>query len=131
MGLFFPALVRLQRQRGLLVCALQGVEALLLAGIVFVPFPLAMLFVISSGLLNGIALILFLSLIQARVERKMLGRMMSFLLLASFGLLPLSQAATGIVAQQAGIHVLFVSAGGVLLLGALIGLLVPSFRNLE
>lgn len=49
-----------------------------------------MLCLAGVGLLNGMLFVLFLSLIQANVSKDMLGRMMSFVMLASVGLVPLS-----------------------------------------
>ena len=84
-----------------------------------------------SGLLNGYISILFLTLIQVNVRKMMLGRVMGFFMLASFGLVPLSYIATGIVAQQFGIQVAFLCAGGLMLCGVLLGLSISSLRRLN
>ncbi|QBD74502.1 MFS transporter [Ktedonosporobacter rubrisoli] len=130
-GMFLPSIIHPTRRRGLLMIGLQAVQFLLLIGIVFAPFPLALVLVFTHALTNGMISILFLSLIQAKVASNMLGRIMSFSFLASYGIVPLSQTATGIIAQQVGLYTLFLLASGIMLLGALWGLLVPAFRTLE
>ena len=130
-GILLPAVRSPHHHRGRFFCLVQLLEAPLLAGIAFVPLPLAMLCLVGVGLLNGFLVVLFLSLLQANIAKEMLGRMMSFWMLAGMGFVPLSQYASGLVANFAGIQALFTAAGVLTMLGAILGLMVPSLRHLD
>jgi predicted MFS family arabinose efflux permease len=130
-GILLPAVRSPRHHRGRFFCLVQLLEAPLLAGIGFVPVPLAMLCLVGVGLLNGFLVVLLLSLLQANIAKEMLGRMMSFWMLAGMGFVPLSQYASGLVANFAGIQILFTAAGVLTMLGAILGLMVPSLRHLD
>jgi MFS family permease len=119
------------RARGRFFCLVQMLEAPLLAGVAFAPLPLTMICLAGVGLLNGMLLVLFLSLIQANVSKEMLGRVMSFVLLASVGLAPLSLYGAGAIAGAWGTQTLFLVAGALTLASAATGLCVSSLRNLD
>jgi len=129
-GTLLPTLYPQQVKRGVLVVTIQVIEVPILAAIAFVPLPIAACCLAALGLLNGSISILFLTLIQVHVRKIMLGRVMGFFMLASFGFVPLSYLATGIVVQQIGIQVAFLCAGGLMLCGALLGLSISSLRRL-
>jgi hypothetical protein len=76
-------------------------------------------------------LVLFLSLIQANVSKEMLGRVMSFVMLASVGLAPLSLYGAGVIAGAWGTQTLFLVAGALTLASAATGLCVSSLRHLD
>ncbi len=130
-GTLLPAFYPPQKRRGLLACAIQVVEVPILMIVPFVSFPIAACCLLLLGLLNGYVSILFLTVMQMHVRKTMLGRMMGFFILASFGFIPISYTVTGILAQQAGIQVVFLCAGGLTLVGALLGLSVASLRRLD
>ena len=109
----------------------QFVEAPLIAAIAIAPLPLAALCIAASGLLNGVLIILAVSLIQVNVSHSMLGRVMSFWMLASYGLMPLSQLGTGLLTSAIGPQLLFVVADSVTLLGAALAICVPALRHLN
>jgi MFS family permease len=67
------------------------------------------------GLGNGYVTIILLTWIQTRTPKKMLGRIMSFLMLSSAGLVPLSEALSGAVGSLS-LKLLFLTAGGFILL---------------
>lgn len=69
------------------------------------------------GLGNGYLSILLFTWLQTRTPKQMLGRVMSVLLLANFGLAPLSQAIAGAVGRW-DLDALFVVAGGLTILTA-------------
>lgn len=119
------------RRRGRAFCLLQLAQAPLLAGLAWAPLPAAAACLAAVGLLNGFANVLYLALIQGRVAPALLGRVMSLVALAGFGLVPLSQLACGAVAQLIGPRPLFLGAGALLLAGALAGLLSPALRAAE
>jgi MFS family permease len=109
-GLALAATQR-QRRRGLTLVAcstIVGLSTISISIIHVLPGLLLCLFVIgaSAGFLN----VQLLAWFQQRVEGKMLGRVMSVLLFASLGLMPLSLAAAG-VAIQWSLHGMFAGAG--------------------
>jgi MFS transporter, DHA3 family, tetracycline resistance protein len=106
-------------------------EAPLLVGVAFTPLPFAMVCLAGVGLLNGMLLVLFLSLIQANVSKEMLGRVMSFVMLASVGFVPLSLYGSGAIASAWGTQAVFLVAGGLTLVSAATGFCVRSLRNLD
>ena len=83
------------------------------------------------GLANGYVVILFITWLQERTPEILLGRMMSLLMFASAGLIPLSTAVTGALIEI-DMTATFVGAGGlmtVLVLSA--GLFNPILRQME
>jgi MFS transporter, DHA3 family, tetracycline resistance protein len=120
----------LQRRRGVAFCLLQFAQAPLVVGLAFGSLPVAIALLVTMGTLNGIATVLYLALVQARVAPEMLGRVMSFVALGAFGLAPLSQLAAGLVAAAAGPATLFTAAGLLMGAAALGGLLSPALRGL-
>jgi DHA3 family tetracycline resistance protein-like MFS transporter len=131
LGLILSGVYRPTRARGRFFCLVQMLEAPLLAGVAFAPLPLTMACLAGVGLLNGMLLVLFLSLIQANVSKEMLGRVMSFVMLASVGLTPLSLYGSGAIAGAWGTQTLFLGAGALTLVSAAAGLGVTWLRNLD
>jgi MFS family permease len=131
LGFMLSSVYSPTKARGRFFCLVQMLEAPLLVGIAFTPLPLTMLCLAGVGLLNGMLLVLFLSLIQANVSKEMLGRVMSFVMLASVGFVPLSLYTAGAIAGAWGIQTLFLAAGGLTLASAATGFCVRSLRNLE
>jgi hypothetical protein len=84
---------------------------------------------LGMGLANGYASILFITWLQVRTPREMLGRMMSLLMFASVGLMPLAAAVAGalIGVSMTG---LFVGAGLLVIAAALWGLRSPALRSM-
>ena len=74
----------------------------------------AMLDMVVLGVLNGYLSILLITGLQRSTPREMLGRLMSMVLLANLGLIPLSQAIAGAMMRW-NIPALFWAAGGMLL----------------
>ncbi len=66
------------------------------------------------GLGNGYITIILFTWIQTRTPKTMLGRIMSLLMLASAGLVPVSQAISGAVGSW-NLTLLFISAGGMIM----------------
>lgn len=130
-GIILPSVYSPTHARGRFFCLVQILEAPLLAGIAFAPLPFAMFCLAGVGLLNGMLIVLFLSLIQANVAKEMLGRVMSFYMLASVGFVPLSQYGSGVIATVWGSQILFIAAGTLTLGSAVAGLLVSSLRHLD
>jgi MFS family permease len=78
----------------------------------------AMIDMLLLGILNGYLAIMLITALQRRTQREMLGRLMSMVLLANLGLMPLSQAIAGAVLLW-NVPVLFLTAGGLLALCAI------------
>jgi MFS family permease len=93
--------------------ALFGVGMAALAWIDITWLAMADLFVL--GVLNGYISILLITGLQRNTPKEMMGRLMSMVLLANMGLMPLSQVIAGIVLRW-NVLALFLSAGGLLLI---------------
>ena len=92
--------------------------------------PLAALVTLVMGVANGYVVIIFITWLQTRTQEDMLGRMMSLLMFASAGLLPLSSLLTGALI---GLNVvgLFVVSGSLMTLLVLLMLRNPAIRSME
>lgn len=77
------------------------------------------------GLGNGYVTIILFTWVQTRTPKSMLGRMMSLFALSSAGLVPISQAISGTLSSW-NLTLLFVSAGGLILLMAIWTALQPA-----
>lgn len=86
------------------------------------------MFLLGTG--NGYFVITTITLLQSITPKAMLGRLMSLLLFASVGLLPLSQLASGAISRWS-LTALFVGAGLLMLLVAAWTGLQPSFTQAE
>jgi hypothetical protein len=82
------------------------------------------------GIGNGYIGLIIFSWIQQRTPREMLGRMMSMMMLAGMGLVPISQALAGAITRWS-LTALFVTAGGLILLTALWSFLRPELHSLS
>lgn len=72
-------------------------------------------FMLLLGLGNGYVTIILFTSIQTRAPKTMLGRIMSLLMLSSSGLVPISQALSGLMITW-NLSLLFVLAGGLIVL---------------
>jgi len=88
------------------------------------------LLMLILGLGNGYIVIVLFTWIQQRTPREMLGRIMSMLMLASMGLVPLSQALSGAVSRW-NLTGLFTLSGGLILLTALWSAFQPALHSLS
>lgn len=82
------------------------------------------------GLGNGYIVIIVFTWIQQRTPREMLGRIMGILMLASMGLVPLSQTISGFISRW-NLTGMFVISGGLTLLVALWATFQPALRGLS
>jgi MFS family permease len=81
------------------------------------------------GVANGYVVIQFITWLQKRIPPDLLGRMMSLLMFAMVGLNPISAALAGVLVKL-NTTLLFVSAGGILVLIVLIFLFNPAIRSM-
>lgn len=89
------------------------------------------LLTVLLGLGNGYVVILFITWLQERTPEVLLGRMMSLLMFASAGLIPLSTAVTGALIEI-NITATFVASGGLMTtLVLLAAILYPRLRHMD
>jgi predicted MFS family arabinose efflux permease len=82
------------------------------------------------GLVNAMSNVLLITLIQQKLPRALIGRIMGAFMFANFGLYPISVAVGGVVVDQLGPAILFPITGGILFLAILYGLFQPELRNM-
>ena len=99
-GTLLPAIFKYRKRRGitmLLVTTNLGI-GMAVIGFLHHLLPIAcILFLVGLG--NGFSNVNLITWFQARVDRALLGRVMSVLMFSAFGLLPVSYAVAGAVAQ--------------------------------
>jgi MFS family permease len=83
----------------------------------------------TAGIASGVVNTYGISWLQRRTERSMQGRVMSLVMLASIGLVPIGYAAAGVLAQ-ASPTLLFVIAGGLMVIAASSAALSRTVRSL-
>lgn len=83
-----------------------------------------------SGLLNGLINVMYFSVVQEFFPRHLMGRIWGVISLATFGLYPVSVAVGGIITQRSGPQEVFVAAGVLLIVAALVGLASREMRDL-
>jgi MFS family permease len=88
----------------------------------------AMMFLLGLG--NGFTVIVIFTWIQQRTPKEMLGRMMSIVMLASMGLVPLSQVLSGMVSRW-NLTGLFALGGSLILLTTLWAAFQPALKSLS
>jgi predicted MFS family arabinose efflux permease len=110
-------------------CLLNLPQGLLLLAAATTPLPVAVGALGLLGALSGIAVVVYLSLIQRNVPDALMGRVMSLVGLFSFALVPLSQAVSGLVADRVGAFGLFAAAATVMTLASLAGLASRPLRH--
>lgn len=95
----------------------------------FIPFTwLDFILLLLVGLGNGYIGIILITWMQTRAPEEMLGRVMSILMFSSTGLVPVSQAVSGMLIKW-NLDVLLVTAGALVLLVTVWMSLQPSFKT--
>jgi MFS family permease len=122
---------RQQRKRGRLLLVVCVVVAICTASIgllsqLWLLLPILFVMSLSAGFLN----VHLLAWFQQRVDRAMLGRVMSVLMFASLGLMPLSLAAAG-VAVQWNLPGMFAGAGALVLVVTCIAAFQRPVREID
>lgn len=130
-GMFLAGARPPRKRRGVVFCVLQLCQGPLVASLACAPLATAGVALAAVGLLNGVAIVVYLSLVQSRVASEMMGRVMSFVMFGALGLVPLSQLIAGIAAEREGLAVLFVAAGTLMIAAATAGLLSPPLRRID
>ena len=120
------------RRRGLVGIILIGAVGALLAAVSLAQMVwqrAALLF--GSGALLAWIGITYMTMIQQRAERAYMGRVMGMLMFGIYGLYPLSYGLAGWISQAAGVRLLFILGGALILASALLGVTVKELRALD
>ncbi len=130
-GVILGGRVRQPRRRGLQFIVMSLLAGLELIGIGLAPKAgvIAVLLALM-GLGVGFVNVQFSAWIQLRVERALLGRVMSVLMFAAVGLSPVSYAASGFLAQWS-LPALFIGAGTLLTVASVLGLTGKAARHVD
>jgi MFS family permease len=130
-GMLLAGLFQPKRRRGYFFLSFIFIES---AGIVAMPFcdqlwVLAILMVLI-GICGGIANVSMMAWIQGRVDPSLMGRVMSVIMFAAVGLMPVSLAFAGLVAERHA-TAMFTVAGILMMLTALVAGLSPATRHID
>jgi MFS family permease len=95
--------------------------------------PIALAIIGPMGVLVGLTNVQYISWLQRRVAEELRGRVMSLSMLASVGLVPVSLAAAGALADVGAATLMYAVAGGIVLAAALAGIVwgVPAHMDQE
>ena len=116
----------------------QGIFAMLVALVQAATFAIipfaggligATITMVVCGVCNSITNVIFMTVMQQRLPRHLLGRIMGVLMLATFGAFPLSVAVAGIVVNRFGPAILFPVSGAALFAAILFGLSQRELRE--
>jgi MFS family permease len=129
-GMIGTGVFGIERRRGMMLIIIVTIVGSCVVGIGLFPnFPTVCVLLGVIGIAGGYVNVMVTTWLQTRTAQAMMGRVMSLMSLSSVGLAPLSLAASGILAQHS-VSVLFVCAGGLMLLTGLGAGLSRSVRTL-
>jgi MFS family permease len=124
---FLPHLPRL----GILMLSLASIQGFGLFLLSFIPnILLASVTIAVLGLCSGCFTVVGITWIQKRTPPEMLGRVMSLGMLSSFGIAPFSYALAGVLANL-NLTILFIAAGGIMLIMTALLTANPSVRTIN
>lgn len=130
-GMVLGGMVKKPRKQGLQFIGLGVLCGLELMGIgAYQKFGVIAALLAVMGLGAGFVNIQFTTWIQLRVDRAMLGRVMSVLMFAAIGLIPVSYAISGVVAQWS-LAWLFVGGGAILVITSTAAIGAKAARELD
>jgi MFS family permease len=119
------------KHRGLLLLGTSGVLGVAMAGVGFLPGFWSMAAVLAvMGCFSGFINVQIQAWLLQRVDRAVLGRVSSVLMLSAFGLMPLSMAAAGVAVEWSA-RWMFLIAGAAVALVAALGVLQRPVREIE
>ena len=130
-GLFLSAWYPIRTRRGSLCILFHGAEAIFMMMVAFVPLPLNALCMTAWSTLNGILVVVTLSLLQQHTPTPFLGRIMAFWALSSIWMLPIAQLSGGLIVGVIGAKGLFVLPGILVLVSSVLGWSIPQLRHLN
>ena len=129
-GMLLAGVIRMKR-RGLAMVTATGVLGLITSIVGFIPglVPVAALLAVM-GCLSGFTNVQIQAWFQQRVARTILGRVASLMMLAAYGLMPLSMAGAG-VAVSWSVQGMFLIAGAAVATVSLFGAMQKDVRAIE
>jgi MFS family permease len=130
-GIVLGGMVKRPRKRGLQFIVMSLLAGLEMIGIGLVPKLVAIATLLAlMGLGVGFVNVQFSAWMQMRVERAVLGRVMSVLMVSAVGLVPVSYAISGVLAQWS-LTGLFIAAGAVLAAASVVALSGKAAREID
>jgi Major Facilitator Superfamily len=119
------------RRRGLIELGLTGLLGIIVGAIAFVPnLAAAVTLAISIGATSSFLGVITISWLQERTEPALIGRVMSFAMFSAVALDPISFALAGILVGL-NLTAMFLAAGALLLLTAVLGALSRTMREVD
>jgi MFS family permease len=131
LGSLLPAVLKFRYPRGLIVLGFSAVIGAEMIAMVLVHglIPIMVLLAIL-GFGSGLTAVCFQSWLQARIDRNFLGRVMSIFMFATFGLLPISYAVAGALAQ-AKLSLMFMGSGAMVLAATIVAAVNKQIRAID
>jgi MFS family permease len=119
------------RRRGLIELGLTGMLGIIVGAIAFVPnLAAAVALAIAIGATSSFLGVVTVSWLQERTEPALIGRVMSFAMFSAVALDPISFALAGILVGL-NLAAMFLAAGALLLLTAVLGALSRTMREVD
>ncbi len=123
--------VRRFRRRGLIELGLTGLLGIIVGAIAFVPNLMAAIALATAiGATGSFLGVITISWLQERTEPGLLGRVMSFAMFSAVALDPISFALAGVLVEL-DLTAMFLAAGALLLLTAVLGALSRTMREVD
>ena len=123
--------VRRFRRRGLIELGLTGLLGVIVGAIAFVPNLVAAIALATAiGATASFLGVITISWLQERTEPALLGRVMSFAMFSAVALDPISFALAGVLVEL-DLTAMFLAAGALLLLTAVLGALSRTMREVD
>lgn len=131
LGSLLPAVMKFHYRRGLILLSFGAVIGVEMIAMVLVHgfIPIMVLLAIL-GFGSGLTAVCFQSWLQARIDRNFLGRVMSIFMFATFGLLPISYAVAGALAQ-AKLSLMFMGSGVLVLAATVVAAVNKQIRAID
>jgi MFS family permease len=129
-GVLAAAVIK-TKNLGITILSLIGIAGALMVGIGFAPTLLATAAIgVVMGVLVGYVNILMTAWLQKRIDQSVMGRVMSLVMLSSFGLTPIGSAIAGVVVEISPV-VLFGGAGVCIVIVVALGLSNKAMRSIK
>ena len=130
-GLMLGGMLKNPRKRGLQFIGMSAFAGLALVAIGWIlNFAVIATMLALMGLAVGFVNVQFSTWMQTRVARELLGRVMSVLMFAAVGLIPVSYALSGVVARWS-VSALLVGAGALLIVASAGALFAKGAREID
>jgi MFS family permease len=130
-GMTLAGTLKPKRRRGYLFLGFVCAESIGISLMPLIPaFPILAIDMVLIGICAGIANVSIIAWIQGYVDHVLMGRVMSVVMFAAFGLMPISLVLAGLVADQ---HVtgMFIGAGVLIMLTTIVAGLSPATRHID